>query len=77
MDLTTTHQLEPLPGGGTRLHTRLRIKMPLPDRPARPVASALVKSGSAAKLYINLVRLLTEEFSKANAAEALASTVAE
>jgi hypothetical protein len=58
---TLTHQLESLPNGGTRLHTRFRIKTPLPDWLAHPIANAIFKASPVAKWHPNLARMLTEE----------------
>ena len=61
LKITITHQLEALPGGATRLHTRVRIKMDLPDQQARPLANARLKDSPLATWHPNIARLLQEE----------------
>lgn len=63
---TITHQLESLPSGGTCLHTRFRIKMPLPDWLARLVANAMFKASPVAKWHPNIARMLKEELGNAD-----------
>jgi hypothetical protein len=56
-----THQLEPLPSGGTRLHTRFRLKMPLPAGLDLSTAPDLFAASPAAKWHPNIARMLEEE----------------
>jgi hypothetical protein len=63
LEIIITHQLESLPGGGTRWHTRIRIETPLPDGPGHPDAKALVQASPAGKWHPNIVRMLGEEIS--------------
>ncbi len=76
MIFTITHQLESLLTGGARLHTRFRIKTPLPDRLARPFATLLLKASPVAKWHPNIARMLKEELGNADSVEALAPTAA-
>jgi hypothetical protein len=62
---TITHQLESLPNGGTRLHTRFRIKMPWPDWLMRPLANLIFKTSPVAKWHPNLARMLQDELGNA------------
>jgi len=63
LKITITHQLEPLPNDGTRLHTRIRVDTPLPAGPGHPDANALIAASPAAKWHPNIVRMLNEESS--------------
>jgi hypothetical protein len=67
--IVITHQLESLPGGGTRLHTRIRVQTPLPEGPGLPDAHAILEASPAAKWHPNIVRMLTEEFGVLGAAD--------
>jgi hypothetical protein len=62
LKLTITHQLEPLPSGGTCWHTNMRIETPLPDELALLGANALIQASPAAKWHPNIARMLEEEF---------------
>lgn len=67
--LLITHELEALPDGQTRLQTRIRIKLPLPEWLARPVARIIFKASPVPKWHPNLARLLNEELGAPEPAE--------
>jgi hypothetical protein len=62
--ITISHQLEPLSGGETRLHTRFRLERPLPDGLDLPAAITLLKASPAARWHPNIKRMLREEFGR-------------
>lgn len=61
LTLLITHQLEALAAGRTRLHTRLRLKLPLPEALVRPAAKALFKTSPVPQWHPNLARLAAVE----------------
>jgi uncharacterized protein YndB with AHSA1/START domain len=60
MGVVTTHRLEPI-SGGTRLHTALRFRLPLPAWAARPVAAGLARMAHVDANLALMARLIREE----------------